>query len=279
MIKIYIFSKYIRLKDLRGIFLQRLLKLLITSEKRCKIILELSDVSKSLAELSKTLDITPSNLLPYLRKLEYEELVKSKNGKYSLTESGKLVKELFLGFMLGADIVEKYMDFWNNHDISPIPNNLLKRIYELESCEVVKNPLEGIYELHEGFIRNIEVSDNIYGISSIYHPDYPLTFLKLAKTGKNIYLILTENVFNKVKEKNPKELNEYLELGNAKMYVVKDAKLAMVVSDRFLYLSLYFKNGVYDVSEFLISYDKNALMWGRELFGYYLNKSKEIDKI
>ena len=82
MIKIYIFSKYIRLKDLRGIFLQRLLKLLITSEKRCKIILELSDVSKSLAELSKTLDITPSNLLPYLRKLECVGLVKSKNEKY-----------------------------------------------------------------------------------------------------------------------------------------------------------------------------------------------------
>ena len=82
-----------------------------------------------------------------------------------------------------------------------------------------------------------------------------------------------------MKEKNPKELNEYLELGNAKMYVVKDAKLAMVVSDRFLCLSLYFKNGVYDVSEFLISYDKNALMWGKELFDYYLEKSKEIDKI
>ncbi|EHP86714.1 helix-turn-helix transcriptional regulator [Methanotorris formicicus] len=149
----------------------------------------------------------------------------------------------------------------------------------MENCEIVKNSSECIYELHEEFIKNIKLSNAIYGISSIYHPDYPLMFLKLAKSGKNIRLILTERVFNKVKEKNPKELSEYLELDNAKMYVVKDTKLAMVISDRFLYLSLYFKNGVYDVGEFLISYDKSALMWGEELFDYYLKKSKEIDKI
>jgi predicted transcriptional regulator len=174
--------------------LQRLLKLLITSEKRCKIILELSEAPKSLAELSKTLDIIPSNLLPYLRKLEYEELVKSKNGKYSLTESGKLVKELFFGLISGMNIIEEYRYFWNNHDISSIPNNLLKRIYELGNCAVVKNSSEDIYELHEEFIENVKLSNNIYGISPIYHPEYPLMFLKLAKTGKDINLILTESV-------------------------------------------------------------------------------------
>ena len=175
----------------------KLIKLLITSEKRYKIILNLSDNPKSLSELSKIIDIKPSNLLPHLRKLEFEGLVESKNGKYVLTESGKLVKELFLGAILGIEIVEKYKDFWNNHDISAIPNNLLKRIYELGNCAVVKNSSEDIYELHEEFIKNVKLSSNIYGISSVYHPEYPLMFLKLAKTGKNINLILTESVFNK----------------------------------------------------------------------------------
>jgi len=256
----------------------KLIKLLIASEKRYKIILNLSGNPKSLSELSKIINVKPSNLLPHIRKLECEGLIESKNGKYLLTESGKLVKELFLGVIFGMNIIEKYKDFWNSHDISSIPNSLLRRIYELGECKVVKNSSEDIYELHEEFIRNIGLSSKIYGISSVYHPEYPLTFLKLAKSGKDINLILTESVFDKVKKKNPKELKEYLELDNAKMYVVEDAKLAMVVSDKFLYLSLYFKNGVYDVSEFLISYDESALMWGKELFDYYLKKSKEINK-
>ncbi len=261
-------------------FLQkRLLNLFINSEKRCRVILILNRNSKNLTELSKIINITPSNLSSQLRKLECEGIVKSKNGIYSLTESGILIKELLSGFVSGIKIIEKYEDFWNEHDISPIPNSLLKRIYELKDCEVVKNSSECIYELHEEFIRNIELSHNIYGISSVYHPNYPLMFLKLAKGSKDIHLILTEKVFNKVKEKNPEELGEYLKLNNAKMDVIEDAKLAMVVSDRFLYLSLYFKNGVYDMSKFLISYDKNALMWGKELFNYYLTKSKEINEI
>ncbi|EHP86713.1 ArsR family transcriptional regulator [Methanotorris formicicus] len=68
--------------------MQRLLKMLVSSKKRYKIILNLSDVPKPLTKLSKALGIKPSNLLPHLRALEFEGLVKSENGKYKLTESG-----------------------------------------------------------------------------------------------------------------------------------------------------------------------------------------------
>jgi len=258
----------------------RLLRLLANSEKRSRIVLMLAEKPRSLAELSKKLGSSSSNVLPQIRKLELEGLVKGDDGTYSLTEFGKLVAELFSGFLSGIEVIERHKNFWTEHDISGIPDHLLKRIHELEGCYVIENPPESIYEPHKEFVENIESSSFVYGISSVYHPAYPRMFLELAKSGKDVNLILTDGVFDKVKKKNKGELKEYLSLENTAMHVSrKDVKLAMVVTDRFFSISLYFKNGIYDSSRDLISFSKTALLWGRELFEYCLKTSRRIKSL
>ncbi len=257
--------------------IQRLLKLLANSEKRGRIALMLAERPRSLAELSKKLGSSSSNVLPQIRKLERKGLVKADDGTYSLTEFGKLIAELFSGFLSGIEVIERHKNFWIEHDISCIPDHLLRRIHELQGCHIIENPPESIYEPHKEFVENIGSSTFVYGISSVYHPAYPKIFLDLAKSGKDINLILTERVFDKVKKKNSRELEEYLSLENTAMHVSKkEVKLAMVVTDKFFSISLYFKNGIYDSSRDLISFSKTAILWGRELFEYYLNTSREI---
>jgi|Deesub1362B_J571_1020462.scaffolds.fasta_scaffold02374_7 predicted transcriptional regulator len=260
--------------------ISRLLRLLANSEKRSRIVLMLAEKPKSLAELSKKLGSSSSNVLPQIRKLEIKGLVKSDDGTYSLTEFGKLVAELFSGFLSGIEVIKRHKKFWTEHDISGIPDHLLKRIHELEGCYIVENPPESIYEPHKEFVENIESSSFVYGISSVYHPAYPRMFLELAKSGKEVRLILTKAVFEKVGRRNGRELEKYLSLENAAMHVSeKEVKLAMVVTDKFFSISLYFKNGIYDSSRDLISFSKTALLWGRELFEYYLKTSRRIKSL
>lgn len=251
---------------------------LTNSEKRSKIVLMLLKRPMSSRELSIHLGSSSSNVIPQIRKLELESLVELRRRTYTLTERGKLIGELYSGFLCGIEVIENHKPFWTEHDHSCIPERLLKRIYELGGSHIIENSPEDIYEIHKEFVENIVSSTSIYGISSVYHPAYPPMFLELAERGKNVTLILTENVFKKVKKNNRSDLRGYLGLKNAAMYVSdEDIKLASVVTDRFFSISLYFKDGTYDFKRDFISFNETALLWGKELFEYYQNISRKIN--
>jgi len=251
--------------------MDKLIKLVISSKKRIEIISELSKNPCTLANLSKALNSKPPNVITQLKKLESEGIVESRGKTYALSEFGKIIYEVLMGFMGCMDIVKKHDYFWKSHDTSSIPNYLLRRIWELGNCNVIKNPSESIYELHEDIISNIMSSNEIWGISSVYHPKYSSLFSKLAKDGKNINLIITEPLSKKIVEEIPDKFD------NINLYIIRDdVKLSMIVTDKFLCLVLYSKNGCYDAEKFLISFDRTALMWGADLYEYYLKKSRKL---
>ncbi len=89
--------------------------------------------------------------------------------------------------------------------------------------------------------------------------------------GKNINLIITEPLSKKIVEEIPDKFD------NINLYIIRDdVKLSMIVTDKFLCLVLYSKNGCYDAEKFLISFDRTALMWGADLYEYYLKKSRKL---
>ncbi|NOZ82359.1 MAG: winged helix-turn-helix domain-containing protein, partial [Euryarchaeota archaeon] len=256
----------------------RLLRLVANSERRSRIVLMLTEKPKSLTELSESLSSSPSNVLPQIRKLEAAGLVSSERGLYSLTEFGRMVAELFSGFVDGMEVVEEHRAFWVEHDTSGIPGHLLRRLHELSGARVVTNPPESVYDPHREFIENVSSSRCICGISPVYHPAYPTMFAELARGGREIELILSHSVLEKVRENNPRELEEYLEQPNAKLYVVRNRlRVAMVVTDRYFSLSLYFKNGIYDTARDLVGFSESSLMWGRDLFEHYLQQAERVE--
>lgn len=92
-----------------GVLLQknvkRLVEVLTSSDKRSKIVLMLSEGPMSLAELTTKLGSCSSNVIPQIRKLELEGLVESRERAYTLTGFGRLVCELYSGFLCGIDCV------------------------------------------------------------------------------------------------------------------------------------------------------------------------------
>jgi predicted transcriptional regulator len=258
----------------------KLLDTLTFSEKRENLLVLLKDGPKTLEDIRTNLNVTSSGVIPQIRKLEEQNLVKKEGKSYTLTDMGEIITSVFVPLIKTIEIFEKYEDFLINHDIEAIPQHLLKRIYELGNCHLVENDISEIYEPHMNFFEALSKSKKVMGIAPIFHYSYPPFFLKLAQNGVEVSLLLTHDVFEKIKKEYMPMLDEYLSLQNASLYVSDEKiKLASAVSDSFFSISLFFKNGGYDSQKDLVSEDDSAVKWGRELFDHFMLKSKRVKSL
>ena len=107
----------------------------------------------------------------------------------------------------------------------------------------------------------------------------PTMFLELARKNIPISIIVTPNVFFKIKNEHSAEIEEFLKYKHTSFHVYDNAKIAFVVTDRFLSLSLFFKNGTFDPRNDLVGFDSSSIKWGEDLFKHYKENSIEIKNL
>lgn len=257
--------------------MDKLISTVTFSRKRSDLLIFLMDGPKTLEEIRVSLNVTSSGMLPQIRKLEERRLVKQEGRTYALTDTGAIVAEVFRSFIMTTEIIEKYADFWATHDIQAIPWHMLKRVSELGECNLTEYKLSEIHEPHREFIDNILKSRSIRGISPIFHPSYPQLFNHLAQGGAEISLIVTRDVYNKIKNEHREILEKFLDIKAAELYVCgDDIRLACAITENYFNISLFFKDGIYDSQCDLESVDKSAIQWGEDLFSHFLKKSKKV---
>ncbi len=256
-----------------------LLGIITSSDKRKRLLQLLQDGPKTIGEITSALDFTTTGMLPQIRILEERNLVKQENKKYVLTEIGKAIVKHLEPLLKTVDVIEKQEDFWQEHDAGAIPSRLLIKVGELGNTQIIQSGIEDIYEPHKEFLKNIEKSKKVMGISPIFHPVYPAFFLGAAEKKINISLILTRKVFDKIDKEHHDILARGLRFKNASLYISDvDIRLACVVTDVFFSISLFYKNGVFDSRKDLVSFDDSALAWGEELFNFYMERSQKIER-
>lgn len=250
------------------------------SKKRESLLLFLIDGPKTLEDIRTSLKVTSSGMIPQIRKLEEQNLVRREGKMYLLTDTGTVIAEVFNSFVKTIEIAEKYKDFLESHDIKAIPHHLLKRIYELGDCHLIETKTSDIYEPHKEWLEVISKSRRIMGISPVFHQSYPPFFLQLAQSGTEVSLILTKDVFNRIKNEHTDVLRKFLSMQTTQLYVSdKDIRLASGVTDGFCSISLFFKDGGYDSLRDLVSHDSSAIGWGKELFDYFRASSTQIKSL
>ncbi|VVB91161.1 Methanogenesis regulatory protein FilR1 [uncultured archaeon] len=260
--------------------MQDFLNIISSSDKRKKILLSLQDDPKTLGDFRRTLGFTSTGMLPQIRILKERNLVKQDDGQYTLTEIGQVVAGHLQLLVETLEVVEKHEEFWREHDVGAIPFPLLMRISELDDTRIIDNGIEELFEPHKEFIENILNSKKVMGISPIVHPNYPEFFLQLAERGTEVSLILTRKAFNKIEKEYNDMLVRGLSFKNGSLYISdEDIKLSCAITDVFLSISLFFKNGVFDSSKDLVSFDKPALLWGEELFNYFKERSVKAESL
>jgi len=247
-----------------------LLKFIVISSKRRNILVLLEEGPKTLQEIKKFLKADSPAVIPYLRQLEKNKLIFRSNGEYSLTDIGSIIAKQIKGIDGSLKVFKRNMDFWIDHDLSGIPDELITTIYEIGDYEIVSSTPVDILKPHREFINLLLNSRWIKGVCPIYFSDYPGTILELLKKGAEISLIITDDVFTKILENNSGELAEAKKFPNYNLKICNNKiRIAFAVTDNFLSLGMFLKNGAYDFHSNIISHDRSAITFGERLFDYF----------
>lgn len=246
------------------------IKYILTSKMRSKLLLSLYQEPKKLEKLRKELKKPSATILHGLKELETINLVKKFQKTYELTSNGFLLTTNMIKLIENWNSVNKSKMFWNNHDISQIPEEMLKNIYLLKDAEYVNSTTSNLSNAFNTYINLISTAKNLKIILPIYSENHLKYFIGLLRKNKldSLNLIINKKILNSI-EKNDM-LTKYI-LENEKVNITcinEELKIFLTCSDDFMSLTLFFNDGHYDDSQILIAKDKNAIKWGSTLLNF-----------
>ncbi|AKB24054.1 hypothetical protein MSMTP_0585 [Methanosarcina sp. MTP4] len=217
--------------------------------------------------------------MPQIKKLlKWDLLTYDPNEDlYKLSDMGALIVEKIEEFLNIINIYAENHEYWETRDLSEIPYHMRKRIGNLVHCELLEANRDCLFEFHPTFVENVLNSKYVMMASSTFQPHTVSIFSKLLRNNSKVTCVFTEQIFNKYLEDYPEQFNSFLshENMNVSMRSGHIGPLTLVVTDRFMGLWLFDKNGRFDGTT-LISYEASALKWGRELFTYYSSISNLV---
>ena len=255
-----------------------LLHLATCSDLRRGLLLSLNEGGKSLSDLREALLVSSTTAIHALRMLEKAHLTaQDEERDYVLSNTGKIMSQKIIDLGKTTLTLAKFEEFWLEHDISGIPDSLLKEIGCLHDSVLLTSEVTDIYNVYETFTDLVKTTKEIRGISTIFHTELTPLFTDIVGHERTVELIVTSDVLNKILVTADKErLQKSLE-GDLKLYVAKhNPKVAFTAGDFFISLGLFRLDGTYDYSHDLIGYSNEALGWGRALFDYHVKLSERF---
>ena len=256
-----------------------LLRLLICSDLRKKLLLALNNGTTSLASLREATGASSTAAIHALRELEKERLT-FQDGKrnYLLTSSGKIVALHVESFVQTVNVITQFGKFWLEHDLSGIPEDFLKDIGCLQESQVLTSVPTDVFNAFSTFITLLEDAKVIRGVAPVSTPGLLDIYAELAAKGIPIELVVTHDVLENVRELANRSQPKNPLKKNLKLFVIEqNPKTAFTVTDYFLMIGLFRSDGSYDYSDQLLSYSTEGTRWGRELFDHYVGASKAFD--
>lgn len=257
-----------------------LIDLAFLSEKRKDVLLLLEEGPKTGDEIKTALNVNSTSIMPQIKKLKEGRLiVQDEKNSYRLSDMGEIVVEKMEPLLDTVRVFEENYDYWINHDFTAIPEHLLNRIDELGNYFMLEADLNRLFEVPEDFKNNLLESRNIKIFLSYFNPLYIEIYSELIKKEADMCLILTEPVYDRMKKDYREDLKMLIESKSAEVYICdKNVTLKDVVTERFCSLVLFDKKGKFDHQR-LMSFDESTLKWCGELFSYYKDMSRKLEKI
>jgi len=257
-----------------------LLDLIFLSEKRKELLLFLKNGPKGMEEIKESLSVTPTSILPQIKKLKEKQLVLQKNKNYELSIIGKVIVEKMEPLLNSFQLFERDFEYWSERDLRGIPFTLRTRLGELGKCTLIRPDLNYMFELNREFVDQLFKSGYVYVFVAYFHPAFTSVYAELAEKGLEISFLLTRPVFQRFETDYGEALKKLLSFKNVKMLVLpEDAGIAgLTVTDRFMLLSLFPKNRLFD-RESLMCSETKSLRWGKELFDHLLEDASQVGEI
>jgi len=254
-----------------------LIDLLFMSQKRRDLLLLLKNGGRTIEEIVDILNVTPTGMLPQIKKLKEEFLVIQDDREYRLTPLAEILVEKMKPLLETLEVIEEHEKFWQERDLSDLSPAFLERLNELKPYSLVKPDPDKIFETSRIFLKNIEKSKNIMSLSSIFHPTLPEIFLRTEDKNIEISLIITKRIYERLKNDFEEELKSYLARKNRQLFVCADEmKIAMLTkTELFMMADFLTWKGDYD-QESIVAFEPASLKWAEELILHYKGQAQEI---
>ena len=247
------------------------IKYILTSSMRTKLLLALYEIPLNLDELRSLLKKPSATILHGLKELESINLVKKSQKYYELTSNGYLLTTNMIKLIDNWFSLSKNEIFWNNHDLSDIPEEIIRNIYLLKDAEYINSTTSDLSIAFNKYIKLISKAKELTILLPIYsenHFKHMIEFLNGGKLEK-LDLIVSEEIYNSI-QRNELFKRDLLENEKVNTIVTdKKFKIFLTYSEKFISLTLFFKDGHYDDSHMLIAKDEDAKKWALSLIKSY----------
>jgi predicted transcriptional regulator len=244
---------------------------------RKELLLYLDDGPRSLSEIRERFDITSPEVSPRIKELIENDLIKFEDKKYFMTPMGKTIVKNFRPFLDTVNVFDQNRDWWNEHDLSSIPEEMLYRIGEIKNYFIIEDDPSDMDRTRAEFFNIVNSSKSIVGVSCIFVDILPEFFINAIRNNTSTSIVITKQIYTIIKNDYPDMLSEFLESEKAELYVLdKDIKVSQVVTDNCLYITFNIKIGKFDMYSNLVSNDPSSIKWGRDLYEFYRKKSIKV---
>ncbi len=256
------------------------LKAFTRSAVRTKTLLCLKDHELESSDLEEKLGIRATTILHSISNMIDTGLVKKSKKGYELTNVGRVQAILIDQLVSAIVILDEHKDFWQTHDVSGIPEDLLAKIGMLGQSDILKGDPAAILKTQEYWFSEVIKSKEVAGLSPVIIPTYSVAIAKALENGAKVDLILTRPIMDIVMKEYSAQLKAMLEAESFKLYRIdRDVRIAYTVTDSYLSLGLFRLDGGYDVGSDLNCFGNTSRAWGKELFEYHRKMSVPIEHI
>lgn len=240
-----------------------LLKFVVASELRMKLLFSLYDSSKTIKELESEFNRKSGNISRGLNELKSCKLItRLPNKMYAISSIGFLLAKNLEELMYNMDSIDSKAEFWENHSIKSIPNRFLKELSFFNKSTLVKSTITEFAKPINIFIENIKKSTYLCMILPVFSKIF-MDAVSEALIEHDGYLdiLTTKNIYDLVaKSDSDNRIKGLLRDKKISFIIVDDLpNLFFTVSDQFASLYLFFDDVVFDNSEMLLLEDPSDL--------------------
>ncbi|MCC4770199.1 DUF1724 domain-containing protein [Methanosarcina sp. DH2] len=257
----------------------QLVNLLLFSDKRKNLLLVLSEGPRNIDEILDLLQVPRISMLPQIKKLKEEGLIVQKENVYHLSIIGDILVKKARPLLDAASTFEDNSYFWSHRKLDSIPFHLLKRIGDLKVSQLTEPGLSHGFDLFPELINHLAGSSQVMLLFSYFHPQIPSFSLELVKKGVKMQLILSKDSFDRFSMDFRDAGEKILAKENASIFMHAGTPLEIpaliAISKKALLLGFFNKKGRFE-GQYLLSFEPRALVWGRELFEYYMKRSENV---
>ncbi|MDG6244674.1 MAG: winged helix-turn-helix domain-containing protein [Methanolobus sp.] len=247
------------------------------SEKRIKILFLLAEGSRDIEHIKKSLNLSTREIMPQIKKLKKDFLVVGEKENLELSAIGELLVDNMRLFLDTIMVIDENRDFWDTRDLKGIPVHLLERIGELGHYYLIEPDLHNIYNYPKEFRENILKCKKVMMLKTYIHPAYPKLCTQIIENSDEYSLFMLPEAFKRMEKDFPDITDKLLSSAKSNVFLTEE-KInipILCVTEKFLYLSLFNKDGRYEHRD-ILSFDQSAVSWGKELIEYHGKRSMAI---